>query len=143
MFRYGIERMYRYACSPLSPSTGTQVTLGAVAPAPPFRPTSAVYRRRRFVAGVIVAGALSAIGLAASDVLAGPGGEPASAAGARQTSTRSIVTARRGDSLWTIAERAYAADAHAGSVRFATYLDAVIELNGGTELHAGQQVRLP
>jgi hypothetical protein len=42
-----------------------------------------------------------------------------------------------GDSLWAIAE------AHHGSVPIRRYLDALIDLNGGTVIEVGQLVRLP
>jgi hypothetical protein len=45
--------------------------------------------------------------------------------------------------LWTIASTAYRTDAGPGDVSFMTYLEEVIALNGGTDLHPGDDVLLP
>ena len=47
------------------------------------------------------------------------------------------VRAEPGDSLWSIAERYH------GEVDLSRYVDALIDLNGGTAIVAGQLVRLP
>jgi LysM repeat protein len=73
----------------------------------------------------------------AHDVLADPSGVPASAASGRPASLGSVVTARPGDSLWTIAER------HHGEVSIARYVDELVDLNGGPGIQAGQAVVLP
>lgn len=101
------------------------------------RATAATYRRRRAGAALLVAGALSAIGLGAHGVLTGPGGVPASAAGAGTAPAVVSVRAEPGDSLWSIAERFH------GDVGLQRYVDALVDLNGGTAIAAGQLVRLP
>jgi Tfp pilus assembly protein FimV len=45
--------------------------------------------------------------------------------------------ARPGDNLWSIAE------AHRGDVGVRRYVDALIDLNGGPSIQAGQRVLLP
>ena len=100
----------------------------------------ATYRRRRAVAALLVAGALSAAGLGslgALGVLTGPGGVPASAAGAGTAPPVIHVRAEAGDSLWSIAERFH------GDAGLQRYVDALVDLNGGTAIAAGQLVRLP
>ena len=47
------------------------------------------------------------------------------------------MRAEPGDSLWSIAERFH------GDVSLPRYVDALIQLNGGTAIVAGQLVRLP
>lgn len=116
------------------------------------RPAShAVYRRRRFAAGLAAAGSLTLCGLGARSVLADPSGAPASPAGARDAPAEHTVVATAGDSLWSIARTAHRADPGAdrradgtsGAVAFSDYLDAVVELNGGAQLHVGDDVLLP
>jgi hypothetical protein len=107
-----------------------------------------VYRRRRAVAGSLIAGLLALTGLVGGDVLLGPGDVPASAAGARPRAARRIVVARPGDSLWSIAEAEYARIAGPGSVsvRDVTlneYVDALVDLNDGTHIEVGQRVFVP
>lgn len=104
------------------------------------RVSAATYRRRRATAAVLAVGALSVIGLGglgAIGVLTGPGGVPASAAGAGTAPPDRVVRAEPGDSLWSLAERFH------GDVGLQRYLDALIGLNGGTAIAAGQLVRLP
>ena len=72
-----------------------------------------------------------------TSVLSGPGGVPASATGAATAPPVVHVRAEPGDSLWSIAERFH------GDVSLPRYVDALIELNGGTAIAAGQLVRLP
>ena len=45
--------------------------------------------------------------------------------------------AAAGDSLWSIAQ------ANHGDVSIDRYVDALIDLNGGTDIAVGQAVRLP
>jgi hypothetical protein len=112
-------------------------------PPPNRHQTAAVYRRRRAVAGSIVAGLLALAGLVGGDVLLGPGDVPASAAGAHPLSPRRIVVARPGDSLWSIAEAQYAYIAGSNSVSLSDYVDALVDLNDGTHIEVGQRVLLP
>ena len=112
-------------------------------PPPSRQQPAAVYRRRRAIAGSIVAGLLAFAGLVGGDVLLGPGDVPASAAGARPLPPRRIVVARPGDSLWSIAETQYARIAGSNSVSLSDYVDALVDLNDGTHIEVGQRVLLP
>ncbi len=97
-----------------------------------------VFRRRRRLASVALAAALSALGLGAHAVLTDSGSVPASAVGVGTATGRRQVTAQPGDSLWSIAEE------HHGSVPLRQYVDALVDLNGGvTAIAAGQAVTLP
>jgi hypothetical protein len=100
-------------------------------------PTPATYRRRRTAAGLLVAGVVGCGGLVVGNVLTGPGGVPASAAGTGTALAPRSVRARAGDSLWSIGEVFH------GDVSLASYVEALISLNGGTRIVAGQLVRLP
>ena len=102
-----------------------------------------VYRRRRLVAGLAAACSLTLCGLGVRGVLAGPGGDPAFAAGAQGSQPQRSVVAKPGDSLWNLASTAYRADTGPGTTSFSTYLDQVITLNGGTALQPGDDVLLP
>lgn len=91
-------------------------------------------RRRAFVGGI--SATLVAVWLVAGiDVLAA-GGAPASAEVVQPTGGGSVV-ARPGDTLWSIAEE------HRGTVGIRRYVDALIDLNGGPAIQAGQRVTLP
>lgn len=99
--------------------------------------------RRLGAAGIIVVGlfvAAQAVGAAAAffgsnPVLAAADGE----AGDRAASSFSLDThvARDGDSLWSIAE------AYRGGTDRESYIDALVELNGGAAIQVGQAVLLP
>ena len=101
-------------------------------------PSSPNYALRR--TGAVVA-ALGAVALLVGIIilLAGPGGRPASAFQAEPafSSTATVHVARAGDSLWSIAR------ANRGEVSIDRYVDALIDLNGGTAIAVGQAVRLP
>jgi len=105
--------------------------------AAPRRVDDRVYRRRRIVVGVLLAGVVAAAAVAIPEVLAGPGGVPASATGDQPTLTRITVVARPGDTLWEIAQRNH------GPIDFDRYLDALVDVNGGPAIQAGQTVVLP
>ena len=113
--------------------------------APPARAAAsrrrleARYRRRRAVVGLLLAGVVGGAALVADSVLTGPGGVPASAAGTGTAPARSgmVVRAAAGDSLWSIAT------AHHGRASITRYVEALIDLNGGTVIRVGQLVRLP
>ena len=82
--------------------------------------------------------ALVAVGLVtAHDVLAGSGGVPASAAVSLPAQARAHVVAEAGDTLWSIAS------AHHGEASITRYDDALVDLNGGATIQAGQEVVLP
>jgi Tfp pilus assembly protein FimV len=99
--------------------------------------SEATYRRRRAVVGIVLAVLVAAGAVLTHDVLAGSGGVPASAAASQPARARTTVTARPGDSLWSIAER------HHGEVALSRYVDALVDLNGGAAIQAGQAVLLP
>lgn len=99
--------------------------------------SAATYRRRRAIVGTILAVLVAVSIVTAHDVLAGSGGEPASAAVSRPAHARGTVTAQPGDTLWSIAQ-----DRH-GAVPISRYVDAMVDLNGGASIQAGQSVQLP
>ena len=103
----------------------------------PAVPVGPAYGRRRMVAAGLLVGLLAACGVVAHDVLAGSGGVPASAAGATPAPVRAVVVARPGDTLWAIAERFH------GEIGFDRYLEALINLNDGPSIQAGQAITLP
>ena len=90
----------------------------------------------RFVASeVLVVVACGA--MITHDVLAGSGGVPASAAESQPAHARPTITARPGDTLWSIART------HRGEVPISRFVDKLVDLNGGASIQAGQQVVLP
>lgn len=103
----------------------------------PAAPAVPAYGRRRVVAAGLLVGLLAMCGVAAHDVLAGSGGVPASAAGAMPAPARSVVVAEAGDTLWSIAERFH------GEIGFDRYLEALVNLNDGPSIQAGQAITLP
>ncbi len=84
------------------------------------------------LAAVVAVGAV-----VAHDVLAGSGGVPASAAASQPALVRTTVTARPGDTLWSIAR------VHHGPISLTRYVDKLVDLNGGASIQAGQAVILP
>ena len=101
-------------------------------------PVSPNYALRR--AGAVVVALVAMVLLVGTIVLlAGPGGRPASAFQAEPalSSAARVHVARAGDSLWSIAR------ANRGDVSIDRYVDALIDLNGGTAIAVGQAVRLP
>ena len=118
--------------------TMTRTATIELPPSPnPRRASAATFRRRRAAAAVLVVAASIAIATSVNGVLSGPGGVPASAAGAGTARAVVSVRAEPGDTLWSIAERFH------GDVGLERYLDALIDLNGGTAIGAGQLVLLP
>jgi hypothetical protein len=97
----------------------------------------ATYRRRRAIVGTFLAVIVSVGIVTTHDVLAGSSGVPASAAAGQPTLVRSSITARQGDTLWSIAS------AHRGSIGITTYVDKLVDLNGGASIQTGQAVVLP
>ena len=101
------------------------------------------YHLRRTVAASIVAlVVLLAVILSAAAVgaLTGLGGRPAAASETLSVSgagLASVHVAEPGDSLWSIAEL------HRGEIGRGGYIDALIDLNGGTAIQAGQAIHLP
>lgn len=110
-------------------------SIGAPARRIPTRQPEAVYRRRRAVVGTVLA-VVVAVGMVTTfDVLAGSGGDPASAA--VSLPARTTVIAQPGDTLWSIAQ------AHHGDASLTRYLDTLVDLNGGATIHVGQTIVLP
>jgi Tfp pilus assembly protein FimV len=103
------------------------------------------YAMRRIVVGLIAAILVVIVAVpsvAAIGALTGFGGRPAAASEAAPVApsdqrTFAIYVAEPGDSLWSIAA------AYRGGVGVASYVDALIDLNGGTAIQAGQAIRLP
>ena len=102
----------------------------AVAP----RPTEATYRRRRLVVLAFVTALAVSVGVSVYDGLAYRGGDPASTSAAGQSHTYVV---QPGDTMWAIAERLH------GGGDVVGYVDALIALNGGSVIQAGQELRLP
>lgn len=98
---------------------------------------ASVYRRRRAVVGAAIAAIVTLSSMVATGTLAGPGGVPASASVAGPALERQRLVAVPGDTLWAIAER------YRGEVGHGTYLDALVRLNGGASIQAGQVILLP
>jgi len=118
-------------------TTTAPVTRSAARPFPSARPSAAAYRRRRVVVGTALAVFVAVGAVTAHDVLAGSGGVPASAAVSLPAQARQRVVAQRGDTLWSIAA------AHHGEISITRYVDALVDLNGGPTIQAGQEVVLP
>jgi hypothetical protein len=100
------------------------------------RPSEATFRRRRAIVGTTLAVLVAVGAVATHDVLAGSGGDPASAAASQPAHVTSIV-ASPGDTLWSIAGR------FRGDVSISRYVDTLVDLNGGASIEAGQKVVLP
>jgi nucleoid-associated protein YgaU len=101
------------------------------------------YGLRRAAAAVIVVLVVAVVAIAVSALagaMAGVGGRPAAAsvaASAPASSTVRIHVAQPGDTLWSIADR------YRGEVGQGRFVDALIDLNGGTVIQIGQAIRLP
>ena len=96
------------------------------------------YVLRRLLALVLAVGVVIVLATATAGLLAGFGGDPASASEAQPASTQAEYhLAQPGDSLWMIASE------HHGEIGINSYLDALITLNGGTTIIPGQAVWLP
>lgn len=98
------------------------------------RPSEATYRRRRALVAAVLA-ATAATGVLVAPGLGGRGASAGAASGLVAVERR--VTAQPGDTLWSIARQ------HRGGVPLTRYVDALVDLNGGPEIQAGQSVRLP
>ena len=71
------------------------------------------------------------------DVLAGSGGDPASAAASQPAHAPVTVVAQPGDTLWSIAS------AHHGEASITRYLDTLVDLNGGADDRGRPDDRAP
>jgi hypothetical protein len=118
------------------------VSLPSCMPRPLLRPVRGEvrpnYRLRRLAAVLVAITSVALVVIVAFGLLAGSGGRPASASRAEPANIASAVhVALAGDSLWSIAQ------ANHGPVDIDRYVDALIDLNGGTFVQVGQAVRLP
>jgi hypothetical protein len=95
-------------------------------------------RRALALAILLIAVALSAIAsFAAVGPLLGGDGRTASATDVAAATVIRIHVAQPGDTMWSIAER------YRGDVGHARFVDALIDVNGGTAVQVGQAIRLP
>jgi LysM repeat protein len=102
--------------------------------------TSPNYALRRAVAAVLVVIVVALVAIAASasiGALLDVGGRPAAASAVAGAPVVRIHVAQPGDTLWTIAEQ------YRGDVGQGRFVDALIDVNGGTAIQAGQAIRLP
>jgi LysM repeat protein len=102
--------------------------------------TQANYALRRAVAAALVVIVLALVAIAASasvGALLDVGGRPAAASDVAAAPIVRIHVAQPGDTLWSIAEQ------YRGDVGQGRFVDALIAVNGGTSIQAGQAVRLP
>ncbi len=109
---------------------------------PVVRPNYAVRRAVAVALALVAVLVFAAIAVAATAMVGAAvdvGGRPAAAADIdmRATSTIQAYVAQPGDTLWSIA------DQHRGEVGRDRFVDALIDLNGGTSIQAGELVRLP
>ena len=118
--------------SPAYPATRRAVPRAAIARA--RRPSSAVYWRRR-LAVVGMAVGLVVVAAQAGDAL---GGSPLAAPERRPASSSIVeVTARPGDSLWSIVERTFPGDDPRPRV------DELVEARHGAPLVPGEVIGVP
>ncbi len=98
------------------------------------------YAARRAVAFLVLVIAVALLAIAAfaavGPLLSGDG-RPASASDVAAAAVVRIHVAQPGDTLWSIAER------YRGDVGHARFVDALIDVNGGTAVQVGQAIRLP
>jgi LysM repeat protein len=97
-------------------------------------PSTTVYVRRRLLVSLVLATMLAIVWLSAGNVLANRGGAPASASAVRPASTYVV---QPGDTLWSIASMYH------GSASQSTYVDALVQVNGGAGIQIGQVIALP
>jgi len=117
---------------PAYPATRRAVPRAAIARA--RRPSSAVYWRRR-LAVVAMAVGLVVVAAQAGDAL---GGSPLAAPERRPASSSVVeVTARPGDSLWSIVERTFPGDDPRPRV------DELVEARHGAPLVPGEVIGVP
>ena len=99
------------------------------------------YLLRRIVAVVVGLSVLAAAAVAVGEIVGAVsdlGGRPAAASEITGAVTApSVHVATPGDTLWSIAEL------YRGDIDHARYVDALVNLNGGAGIQAGQAVRLP
>ncbi|MFN3254839.1 MAG: LysM peptidoglycan-binding domain-containing protein [Ilumatobacter sp.] len=142
----GVYRRSAASASPCDRRDGSRRAREARRCAPSVRSGSPERRPNYFVrrVGALLLLALAAviIVMSANSLLASLGAEPASAAEASPafiSAEEAPVShvARAGDTLWSIAH------AYRGDIEHDTYVRALIRLNGGASVQAGQSVLLP
>lgn len=99
----------------------------------------ATRRAAAAVAAVVAVALLAIVGSALVGAIADLGGQRVGATDIAVVSeaTPTMHVAQPGDTLWSIAER------YRGDVGHGRYVDALVDINGGTAIQAGQAVRLP
>ncbi|MFZ4810133.1 MAG: LysM peptidoglycan-binding domain-containing protein [Ilumatobacteraceae bacterium] len=97
------------------------------------RPSRATYLRRRVAAVVFLVAVVLAVGTLAEQSLADRGDVQRGASTAGHPS----YVVRSGDTLWAIAQRMYP------DGDTALIVDALVTLNGGASIQAGQSLTLP
>jgi LysM repeat protein len=110
-----------------------------LSPHPQRRDLAAVYVRRRVAAGIAVVVALMLVlggALAAERALAGRGGVPASAPTAQPVQAAPYIV-QPDDTLWSIARRFH------GEQSLTSYVEQLVQANGGAEIQIGQRIQLP
>lgn len=106
-------------------------------PRPPAIARRPNYALRRLVAVLVLLAALAVAATVGAGLLTGFGGDPASASGAGSATTPRTHLVQPGDTLWEIAAE------HHGRVGLVTYLEALIDDNGGPSIEPGELIRLP
>jgi Tfp pilus assembly protein FimV len=108
------------------------------------RPTHRTFVRRRMAAMLLVGVIASLPAMAVATAVTDRGGAPAPAATIRPSIAASGAAAqgvtyvvRPGDTMWSIAA------VHRGSAGHGSYLDALIDANGGASIQVGQRLVLP
>jgi Tfp pilus assembly protein FimV len=96
-------------------------------------PTAATYRRRRVGAVAFVLAVVVSVGSLAEQGLADRGAGPASGS----TVGQAPYVVQPGDTLWSIAERLYP------SADLPQVVDALVTVNGGASIQAGQTLTMP
>ena len=110
-----------------------RASLELVAGPPSHRqPTASVYRRRRLVALVVGLALLAAAVQLVSGALFS-----SASAGASAPAGPTVVTAEAGDSYWSLAGEV----SPGGDLR--STVDALVDANGGGDLHVGDRIVLP
>ncbi len=120
-------------------------------------PAHSVYLRRRLLVGLLCAAVVAVVGLSVHTVLADRGGVPASTPTIRSANAQSLAVAapiavpapaaraatvttyivQPGDSLWNVATRFH------GINSLTSYVDTLVNANGGATVHPGQVLVLP
>jgi len=98
------------------------------------RPSAEVYVRRRLLVALVLVAVVVAVWFGAGNVLASRSGVPASATSARPAISYVV---QPGDTLWSIAT------ARQGGTSVSSYVDLMVQRNGGAVIQVGQVLTLP